>query len=423
MPPTAVVVEPVQSMDYAPAIELVGEVRAVQRAVLSAEVGGRVVRIAHRVGERHSRNAGALVQINTADYEAVLAAAQGGLAQAQEALRMAEYGPRDQDIAAQEAAVAAAQAQYDQALDNLGRQQKLYEQGVIAESMLIAARTQADAAGAALDAQHEVLNSMLEGTRVEQLEQARAMVQVSESQVRQAELALGKTGIAPAFDAVVASLMVEVGSMVGPGTPVAEVVSTAPGEAWFNLPEDTVSRVDAGDAVELTFDALPGVKITGSVISVSQAADQRTRQFPVRVKIGDERPLAGMVAHGRILAEQPRPAVMISRDAVVLDKLGTVVFTMVPPEPGADPPLPSAAPVYVELGDAYGELVEVVSGELQPGMMVITRGNEQLYMGAKIAPVNMMGEGGMGGGPPDAGSEKPGGSDRRQQPAGEGGDE
>lgn len=406
MPPTPVIVEPVVLVDYAPAIELVGEVRATQRAVLSAEIGGRVTRVAHRLGEQHPRSAGALIQLNTADYAAMLQAAQGGLSQAREALLMAENGPRAQDIAAQQAQVAAARAQYDLALDNLGRQQELFEQGVISESMMIAAETQAEAARAALEAQHEILDSLQEGTRGEQLEQARAMVQIAESQVSQAELALAKTSIAPPFDAVVTNLMVEVGSMVGPGTPVVEVVAVGPGEAWFSLPEGDVTRVHPGDMVELTFDALPELTVTGSVISVAAAADPVTRQFPIRVAINDDGPLPGMVAYGRILTATPLPTVMISRDAAVLDKLGMVVYMMVPPADGAAPPmegmppLPTVSPVYVELGDTFGDLVVVTKGELQPGMMIVTRGNEQLYMGANIIPTNLMGEGGMGGGAP-----------------------
>jgi HlyD family secretion protein len=416
MPPTPVIVEPVAQVSYAPALELVGDVRATQRATLSAEVGGRVVMIKHRVGEGHSRADGPLVQINTADYEAAVAAAAAGLAQAEEALRMAQNGPRPQDIAAQRAQVEAADAQYKQALDNLERQQELYDAGVIAETMLVAAQTQADAAESALKAQQELLDQLLEGTREEQVNQAKSAVDAAQSRLTQANLALEKTSIAPAFDAIVTALMVEIGSFVAPGQPVVEVVADEPGEAWFNLPDSDISQVDPGDQVELRFDALGDEAIMGTVISVSPSADVQTRQFPVRVAINDGRALPGMVAHGRILLEEPRPTIMVKRDATVLTNLGMAVFTMQPPAEGAQPPmegmppLPTANMVLVQLGDTYGDMVEVISDELQPGMMVVTRGNEQLQTGANIMPTNLMGEGGMGsqgGGPPGAGESGP----------------
>lgn len=408
MPPTAVVVSPVVEIPYAPAIELVGEMRAAQRATLSAEVGGRVVRIAHRVGETHLESAGALIQLNDADYQAQLAAARALLAQAQEGLRMAESGPRVQEVAAQQALVDAAQAQYDQALDNLSRQQELYDEGVVSESLLIAARTQAEAAAAALKAQQEILDALLEGTREEELERARAAVELAQSQLKQAELALDKTAISPAFDAIVTRLLVEVGTFVGPGTPVVEVVATGPSEAWFNLPEESVGEASPGDVVELTFDALGGEVISGTVISVSPAADEVSRQFPVRVAVADERPLPGMVVYGRLLTEAPKPTVMVSRDATVLGSLGKMVYVM--GEPTGEEAFPGIPAIPVEMvpvvtGEAYGELVVVVEGQLAAGMMVVTRGNEKLYPGANILPINLQPEGGMGGGemPPEGG--------------------
>lgn len=419
-PPVAVILEPAALVDYAPAIELVGDVRAAQQATLSAEVAGRVVAISHRVGEAHPRSAGALVQINTADYEAAVAAAEAGLTQAQEALRMAQNGPRPQDIAAQRAQVEAAEAQYKQALDNQARQQELYDAGVIAESALVAAHTQADAAKSALKAQQEVLDQLLEGTREEQIKQAQAGVSAAQSQLTQARLALGKTSITPAFDAVVTGLMVEVGSFVGPGQPVVEVVADAPSEAWFNLPADQIQHVGPGDAVELQLDAYPGERLNGTVISVSPSADVQTRQFPVRVAVDDPRALPGMAVTGRILLQEPRPTLMVKRDATVLTNLGMAVYIMQPPAPDAKPPmegmppLPTVNQVLVQLGATYGDQVEITDGDLKPGDMVVTRGNENLYTGANIIPTNLTEDGGMGG-PPAGAAQLEGGA-----PQGEG---
>ena len=106
-PPVPVFLEPVVMQDYASAVTLVGEVRAAQRAVLTAEASGAITRIAHRVGEKHPGSSGTLIQIDPANYEIALEGAQAQLAQAKERLRMAQAGPRAQEIAAQEAQVAA----------------------------------------------------------------------------------------------------------------------------------------------------------------------------------------------------------------------------------------------------------------------------------------------------------------------------
>ncbi|MCH7472581.1 efflux RND transporter periplasmic adaptor subunit [bacterium] len=404
-PPVPVVVAPVELRDYAPAIELVGEIRASKRATLAAEVSGRVVAISHRLGEAHPRSAGALIRIDASSYQVALDGAQARLAAAKEALRRLEKGPREQEIAAQEAAVTAARATEKQALDNFERQEELFEAGVIPESALVAAQAQADAASANCRAAEEMLNNLLAGSREEDIAAASAQVDLAKSNVGAARLDLSRTSVTPAFNAVVSALFVEVGQFVAPGTPLVEVVADGPGEAWFNLPEEEVARVNPGDAVELRLDALMGEVFDGEVISISPAAEKETRQFPVRVAVSSERLKPGMAVRGRLLTEEPRPTMMISEDATLMGNLGLVTYRMTPPAGEGD--LPGVEMVPIVTGQHIDDLVVVVEGDLEPGQMVVTRGKEQLYPGAKIIPTNLMGEGGpggapgMGGGPPD----------------------
>jgi RND family efflux transporter MFP subunit len=413
-----VLVAPVQLLDYAPAIELVGEIRAVKRATLAAEVSGRVTRIASRVGEAYSTGQGALIQIDPADYHTGLAQAEANLAQAREALNQARTGPREQTIAAQQAQVTAAEAQLAQAEDNLKRQEKLYDAGVIPESTVVAARTQANAARAQLESQQEILSEMRSGTRPEQIAQAEAAVAAAQARVDQARLALNKTGIRPVFDGVVAALMVEVGTFVGPGTPVAEVVAEGPHEAWFNLPEKAIPHVTVGDKVELTTDAFPDEVFHGTVISISTAANPVSRQFPVRVALTNRKLLPGMAAYCRIMTQTPKPTAMISRDATVMNSLGQqIVYVMQPPaesDPGTGADggqqLPGVKQVVVELGDTYRNMVVLSSNNIEPGQMLVTRGNEKLNPTSKIIPTNL-------GGPPTAGE---GAAPPGAPPAGEG---
>lgn len=402
-PPVAVIVAPVMELPYAPAIELNGEIRAVQRATLAAEVSGKIVAISHRVGEAHPQGS-ALIRIDAASYQAAVTASKAELQAAEENLRRLQNGPRPQEIAAQEAGVAAAQAQYDQALDNLKRQQELYKQGVIPESAIVAAQAQADAARAALNAAQQVLDNLRQGSREEDISAAAARVNLAQSALTSAELMLSRTAISPAFDCTMSALFVEVGQYVGPGTPLCEIVADAPGEAWFNLPQQMAAQVQPGAAVEVRVDALPEEVLSGTVISVSSAADAQTRQFPVRVGLNDKRVKPGMAARGRILTAEPKPTLMISDDSQVETKLGLAVYRMVPAGPDDKPfqegmpPLPSVEQVLVETGDHIDGMVVLTKGDLKPGDMLVTRGKEQLYTSAKIIPTNLMQQSAAGGG-------------------------
>lgn len=390
-PPVPVVLAPVMKQAYAPAITVNGEMRATQSTTLTAEVAGKVVAIAHRIGEKHPKNAGALIRIDPSTYQNSVASAKADLEAAQEALKMLEHGPRPQEIAVQQAAVAAAQARYDQAQDNLKRQQQLFEQGAIAEIALVSARTAVETAQAALQSEQQKLSSLKEGSREEEVAGARARVDQARSSLAAAELQLSRTSIAPPFNAVVSALSVEIGQYVGLGTPLCEVVIDQPAEAWFSMPQEKSAAVKPGSAVEVRCAALPDAVVAGRVISVAPAADAATRQFPVRVAVTDLRLKPGMSVTGRILLATPQPTLVLDMDAALDSKLGLVVYRVVKPAEGAGGAEGKQAAlaietIPVELGERLDGIVVLLKGDLKEGDMLVTRGKEQLIASSKVIP-------------------------------------
>lgn len=403
-PPVAVMLEPVQLRDYAPAVDLVGDIRAAQQATLSAEVSGRVVEINKRLGQSWIPTDGPLIRIDPSTYSAALKGEIARLAQVQQNLTRLENGPRQQEIAAQEAQVESARAMQGQAQDNYFRQKKLFADGVISEQAVVVAKSNADAAQAGVDAASELLDSLLEGSRSEDLAAAQAAVNAAQSQVDLAALNLARTAVTPAFGCDIASLLVEVGSYVGPGTPLVEVVSSGSLEAWLNLPEAEVGSVKVGDTLEVRSDSIPGQVFQATVLAVSPLAAPGTRQFALRASVEGDGLKPGMAIDGRLLKGEPQEMVFISVDATVMGPLGLVAYTMTP---AAEGELPGVQMVPIVTGEILDDMVVVLEGELQPGMMVVTQGNEQLYPGAKIIPVNLP----MGG-------EEPGGAGRPGAPPG-----
>jgi HlyD family secretion protein len=431
-PPVPVVVNPAVMQPYAPALELIGDIRATQRAMLAAEVSGRVTKIAHRVGEQAPKGQ-ALITIDPATYSASLASAQANLEQARQAFQLAQAGPRTEQIGAQESALRAAQARYDAAADNLQRQEQLFAEGVISEATLVAARSSAEAARAAVEQEQRRLDELNAGSRPEELSAAQARIDAAVAAVELARLSLQRTTVSPPFTSVVSQLLVEVGQYVGPGTPLAEVVAAGQGddiavEAWFNLPEAQARQVNEGDRVELRTDAVmvddkPAV-FQGRVISVAPAADPVTRQFPVRVSVTDRRLRPGMNVRARVLTADPVPTLMVDADSTAQTTLGLVVYRMLPP--AGEGELPSVEPVPVELGENVDDFIVIESQELKAGDMIVSRGKEQLYPGAKIIPTNLQQGGGAPGGapggpPPEGGAAEQGGAAGASEGAGEGG--
>ena len=416
-PPVAVMLEPVELWDYAPAVDLVGEIRASQQATLSAEVAGRVVEINQRLGQAWTPGEAPLIRIDPSTYSAALEGAQAGLAQAQQNLARLEHGPRQQEIAAQAAQVESARANHRQAQDNYLRQQQLFAEGVVAEYIVVAAKANVDAAQANVDAVLQVLDALNVGSRSEDIAAAQAAVAAAQSQVDLAQLKLSHTAVKPAFACEVVFLHVELGSYVGLGDQLVEIVSSGSLEAWLYLPAKEVGAVKLGGTVEIRADSIPGEVFEATVLAVSPAAAPGTRQYALRTALAGGTGLKpGMAVSGRLIKGDPQPMKFINADATVLGQLGLVVYAMTPP--AAEGELPGVQMIPVVTGEVLDGMVVVLEGELEVGMMVVVQGNQQLYPGAKIMPANLPQGAGTPGGPgaPPAGE---GTAEPPSPPAGE----
>lgn len=178
--------------------------------------------------------------------------ARAAVQQAEEEVRIAELslhqlmaGPRAEDRAAALGAVRQSQGQ------------------------LAAAEARQAEAQAALD-------RLRQGAEPEQLRAAQARVDQALAALEQAKLALDDTELRAPFGGIVAELLVRAGETVLAGAPVLRLADTS---AWVieteDLSELNVVHVQVGDQAEITFDALPDVKLSGRVTRVSQVGRDR----------------------------------------------------------------------------------------------------------------------------------------------------
>jgi RND family efflux transporter MFP subunit len=189
--------------------------------------------------------------------------------------------------------------------------------------------------------------------------------------------------IAAPFDGVVVARHTEVGQWLKVGDPVAEVLSLEELEVVVNVPERYYRTIRAGAPARLMLDAFPGAVVRGRVSAVIPRAEPQARTFPVRVRIRDE---AGRIAVGMLAqveldgvfetGEGPRLATIVPKDAVVREGAELRVYVL--DGDGV------AKAVTVSAGAAVGAWTEV-HGPIAPGQKVITRGNERLSPGQKVA--------------------------------------
>ncbi|MCC6904655.1 MAG: HlyD family efflux transporter periplasmic adaptor subunit [Anaerolineae bacterium] len=165
----------------------------------------------------------------------------------------------------QRQSVDAAQAYLDDLLDGPNPDQ------------LRAVQAQVWAASAEYQAALANLALLENGPRAEDIAVAEAAVEQARAVVENAQIALDNATLVAPFDGTVALVNTRVGEYVNAGVPVIDFADLASLRVETNdLNEVDVARVTEGGTVFVTFDALPGVEVTGTVLSIAPKSSEGT---------------------------------------------------------------------------------------------------------------------------------------------------
>lgn len=235
-----------------------GTVKTRRRAELSTEIGGLVIDLPVRKGDRVEKGQ-VLLRLSDADYRAQATLSERSL----DAVRAARH----------EACTSAEQAERD-----LARNQRLAEQEIVSVELLDQVRSRRDVAVAAC-----------EGARARGLE--------AEAALELARVNLAKTVLRAPFAGVVAELSTELGEYITPsppGLPIPPVVEILDNESIYvsaPLDEVDVNRVSVGPPVRVTLDAFPGRSFDGHVVRVAAYVldvEEQNRTFEIEVELDDK---------------------------------------------------------------------------------------------------------------------------------------
>lgn len=342
-------------------VELTGTLRGTEEVVVSAEVDGRVERVAADLGD--TVKAGATL-IALARETPRLQVAQ---ADADYATALARAGTDDAglDTATPEAvaAVRRAAADRDDAVLNLKRITELSQKGVASQSELDSAKAREQIAQAAQAAARDD-----------------AAANIATARARRAALGLTKKRLADTLigspvDGVVAERLVGLGELVKPTQPVMRVVQTNPLKLRGDVPERYADVIKKDLTLDLDVDAL---KITarGVIARVGPAVDGDSRTFPIEAEFNND---DGRLKPGAFA----RARVVIGEDELVFAVPETAISNVA-----------GVARVYVVDDDqAADRRVQVlrkrgsdalITGDLKAGDRVIVTAIARLFPGAPI---------------------------------------
>jgi HlyD family secretion protein len=164
-------------------------------------------------------------------------------------------GPRQEAIDEARARLIAAEAAFGNARDELRRIEPLQQRNLASQSQLDAARHARDQAQGEVDAARAALAALVEGTTVEELEQARATVREAEAIVAAQQLTRERLTIVAPRDAVVEALPFELGETPRPGQPLVLLRATdRPPYARVYIPADLYRQFKPGEQVKVQVD-------------------------------------------------------------------------------------------------------------------------------------------------------------------------
>jgi len=261
-----------------------------------------------------------LATLHSERMQAEVDAARARVAAQSAVVARLESGSRPQEIRLAQANVDAATAKLVDAQATFDRTKNLSSNQAISRQALDDARASIDMARAELKAKQESLALLLEGPRLEDIEEARAALKAGEAQLALALEVLKDTELYAPADGIIRNRILEPGDMVTPQIPVFTMALVDPVWVRTFAPEVDLGKIAPGMTAEVSTDSYPGKTYPGWIGFISptaeftpksvQTTELRTRLvYQVRVYVcnpQDELRL-GMPATVSISLDQPKP--------------------------------------------------------------------------------------------------------------------
>jgi membrane fusion protein (multidrug efflux system) len=200
----------------------------------------------------------------------------------------------------------------------------------------------------------------------------------AEAQLESAEIQFAYTEITAPFDALVVTRDIKLAQYVTPGTTLFRISDFTPLLCRVEVPEKDFPHVRVGQRAHIRVEAYPGESFPAEVVRLRPTVDAATGTFTVTLEVeGRDRLRPGMFASVYLKTDTHDNAVVIPRDALVLDSLGDTVFV----KNGE-----VAERREVRLGLRSEDSVEVLDG-ISEGDLLIVIGQDGLADGTPVTVV------------------------------------
>lgn len=362
---TSVLIDAVKREPLNQTFTVIGRLVARQRGDVAARIAGLVVELRVQVGDRvRLGDVIAVVDRKRPAWRRDVAAAEAHESKASLANAEARHAMAEASVGRSEARLA------------LARQAKSRLERLRASAAFSQARLE--------DLEQEVVMAMseVEFARAEVLEalslidQSQARVERSRANLAIAISDLDDTAVRAPFNGVVTLRHTALGAYLNVGSTVVTLVNDHDIEIEADVPYDRLGALRTGAVVSFRLDI--GAWRPALVRAIGVEENKRTRTRPVRFT-PDFDGMADNLADGQSVSltlptGPPRDIVSVHKDAITRGVDGAAVYVV------ADG---VAERRLIRLGEAEGSRFEVLEG-LEPGDLVVVRGNERLRTGQAV---------------------------------------
>jgi membrane fusion protein, multidrug efflux system len=221
-------------------------------------------------------------------------------------------------------------------------------------------------------ADHQISQSDYDAARAAR-DEAEAVMQTKKAYIAR------KRVYAP-FDGTLGIRMIDLGEHLEPGDPVVPLQMLDPVHVDYAMPEQFLSRLALGQAVEIEVPAYPGEKFHGGITAIEPGIDPNTRNVRIRATIANagRRLRPGMFAEVWTIEPVRKEVMSLPETAVTYSPFGDTVFVVVEQDGGT-----VVDRLQVQTGEVRDGRVEIVSG-IGLGDRVVAVGQNKLRNGMPV---------------------------------------
>ena len=306
-----------------------GKVEPVQNFESHAPIATTVRRLLVKEGDR-VRKGQLLLDLDNDDIRAQAARAQAQIKAAQANLAATKNSGTQEEILTLNAQLAKTRAARDTAQRNLDSLKRLQQQGAASEGEVRQAETTLQTTQADLNLLEQKQKGRYSPPEVASTEAQAAQAQAA---YESAQSALGKSSVRAPFDGIVYSLPVKLGAFVQAGDMLLQVADLSHVLVRAFVDEPDVGRLQMGQKVEVTWDAVPGRVWTGAVNSVpstvKRSGNRNVGETTCLIDNKDLRLLPNINVGVTIVVAAHNNVLTLQRDALHIDDNKAYVFRIV----------------------------------------------------------------------------------------------